>query len=85
VVPTRGLRLLSLEGGGIKGLALIWQLRALERAAGRPMHELFDLIGGVSTGGIIALGLARYVLRVSQILPTVLPKLVTVVHTSRYT
>ena len=55
----RGLRLLSLEGGGIKGLALIWQLRALERAAGRPIHELFDLIGGVSTGGIIALGLAR--------------------------
>ena len=55
----RGLRLLSLEGGGIKGLALIWRLRALERAAGRPIHELFDLIGGVSTGGIIALGLAR--------------------------
>ena len=57
--PKRGLRLLSLEGGGIKGLALIWQLRALERAAGRPIHELFDLIGGVSTGGIIALGLSR--------------------------
>ena len=55
----RGLRLLSLEGGGIKGLALIWQLRALERAAGRPIHELFDLIGGVSTGGILALGLSR--------------------------
>ena len=57
--PRRGLRLLSLEGGGIKGLALIWQLRALERAAGRPIHELFDLVGGVSTGGIIALGISR--------------------------
>lgn len=55
----RGLRLLSLEGGGIKGLTLIWQLRALERAAGKPIHELFDLIGGVSTGGIIALAIAR--------------------------
>ena len=54
-----GLRLLSLEGGGIKGLTLIWQLRALERAAGKPIHELFDLIGGVSTGGIIALAIAR--------------------------
>ena len=40
-------------------MALVWQLRALERAAGRPIHELFDLIGGVSTGGIIALGLSR--------------------------
>jgi patatin-like phospholipase/acyl hydrolase len=47
----RGLRLLSLEGGGIKGLTLVWQLRALERAAGRPIHELFDLIAGVSTAG----------------------------------
>ena len=57
--PRPGLRLLSLEGGGIKGLTLIWQLRALERAAGKPIHELFDLIGGVSTGGIIALAIAR--------------------------
>ena len=31
----------------------------MERAAGRPIHELFDLVGGVSTGGIIALGISR--------------------------
>ena len=55
----RGLRLLSLEGGGIKGLALIWQLMHIERATGRPIHDLFDLIGGTSTGGILALALAN--------------------------
>jgi hypothetical protein len=57
----RGLRLLSLEGGGIKGLALIWQLQAIERATGRPIHDLFDLIGGTSTGGILALALVNRV------------------------
>ena len=57
----RGLRLLSLEGGGIKGLALIWQLQALEQQTGRPIHELFDLIGGTSTGGILAIALANHV------------------------
>ena len=55
----RGLRLLSLEGGGIKGLALIWQLQEIEKRAGRPIHELFDLIGGTSTGGILAIALAN--------------------------
>ena len=57
----RGLRLLSLEGGGIKGLALIWQLQEIEKRAGRPIHELFDLVGGTSTGGILAIALANKV------------------------
>lgn len=33
-------------------------LAELEALAGRPVHELFDLIAGTSTGGIIALGVA---------------------------
>ena len=57
----RGLRLLSLEGGGIKGLTLIWQLQEVERQTGRPIWDLFDLIGGCSTGGIVALALVNRV------------------------
>lgn len=57
----RGLRLLSLEGGGVKGLTLVWQLMELERRTGRKCYEMFDLIGGTSTGGIIALAIANRV------------------------
>ncbi|KAM3865360.1 85/88 kDa calcium-independent phospholipase A2 [Diretmus argenteus] len=50
-------RLLSLDGGGIKGLVLIQLLIALEREAGRPTRELFDWVSGTSTGGILALAI----------------------------
>ncbi|KAL4647833.1 85/88 kDa calcium-independent phospholipase A2 isoform X2 [Arapaima gigas] len=52
-------RLLCLDGGGIKGLVLIQMLIALERAAGRPVKELFDWISGTSTGGILALAIVH--------------------------
>jgi len=51
------LRILSLDGGGIRGLVSLGILRRLQ--AEKP--ELLDqvqLISGTSTGGIIALGLA---------------------------
>ena len=57
----RGMRVLSLEGGGIRGLALIWMLQAIERRTGRPIHELFDLVAGSSTGGIVALAVLHRV------------------------
>ena len=50
-------RVLSLDGGGIRGLIPALVLAALEKKAGRPIAELFDLITGTSTGGILALGL----------------------------
>lgn len=37
----KGLRLLSLEGGGIKGLTLVWQLMELERLSGRNIYDMF--------------------------------------------
>ena len=50
-------RILSIDGGGIRGIIPGMALTALEEAAGRPIHELFDLVAGTSTGGILALGL----------------------------
>jgi len=50
-------RILSLDGGGIKGVFLVAFLAAFEERVGRPIAGYFDLIAGTSTGGIAALGL----------------------------
>ncbi|XP_054844650.1 85/88 kDa calcium-independent phospholipase A2 isoform X2 [Eublepharis macularius] len=52
-------RLLSLDGGGVRGLVLIQFLIAIESVAGRPIRELFDWIAGTSTGGILALSIVQ--------------------------
>ncbi|KAI0973070.1 hypothetical protein F4678DRAFT_37931 [Xylaria arbuscula] len=56
--PTAGARILSLDGGGIRGVAELAILSELERQVGMEIRiqELFDLVIGTSTGGIIALG-----------------------------
>lgn len=50
-------RILSLDGGGIKGAFTASALATLEEDTGRAAVEHFDLITGTSTGGIIAIGL----------------------------
>jgi uncharacterized protein len=45
-------RILSLDGGGAKGFYTLGVLKELEAKFG-PLHELFDLIYGTSTGSII--------------------------------
>lgn len=50
-------RILSIDGGGIKGVYPAAFLATIERAAGIRIADHFDLIAGTSTGGIIALGL----------------------------
>lgn len=52
-------RVLSIDGGGIRGLIPALVLAELEKISKRPVTELFDLIAGTSTGGILALGLAK--------------------------
>jgi patatin-like phospholipase/acyl hydrolase len=53
----RPVRILSLDGGGIRGIIPARVLVELEDLAGGPrIGELFDLIAGTSTGGILALG-----------------------------
>ncbi|WP_257309156.1 patatin-like phospholipase family protein [Geothrix fuzhouensis] len=51
-------RILSIDGGGVRGLIPALVLGELERQTGRPISDCFDLITGTSTGGILALGLA---------------------------
>lgn len=50
-------RILSLDGGGIKGAFSAEVLATLEETTGKRCVEHFDLITGTSTGGIIAIGL----------------------------
>jgi uncharacterized protein len=50
------VKVLSIDGGGIRGIIPAVMLAEIERQTGRPACELFDLIAGTSTGGIIALG-----------------------------
>lgn len=50
-------RILSLDGGGIKGAFTAAVLATLEKESGSRLTEHFDLIAGTSTGGILALGL----------------------------
>lgn len=50
-------RILSIDGGGIKGTTPAAFLAGLEEDLGEPIGRYFDLIAGTSTGGIIALGL----------------------------
>lgn len=50
-------RILSIDGGGIKGVFPASFLAAVEDSIGSPVADFFDLVVGTSTGGIIALSL----------------------------
>ncbi len=45
--------ILCLDGGGMRGILTIQLLKKLEEVAGIPCYDLFDMIAGTSTGGII--------------------------------
>ncbi len=51
------MRILAIDGGGIRGLIPAIVLAEIEQRTGRPISELFDLIAGTSTGGILACAL----------------------------
>ncbi len=52
-------KVLSIDGGGLRGIIPARILVEIENLTGKPICELFDLMAGTSTGGIIALGLAK--------------------------
>jgi len=50
-------KILSIDGGGIRGIIPAIVLAEIEKRTARPTAHLFDLIAGTSTGGILALAL----------------------------
>jgi hypothetical protein len=57
-----GVRVLALDGGGIRGVVQLEILKAIEHALGKhlPVQAFFDLIVGTGTGGLIAVALAEH-------------------------
>jgi patatin-like phospholipase/acyl hydrolase len=53
------VKILAIDGGGIRGIIPAIVLAELEHRTGRAVADLFDLIAGTSTGGILACALAR--------------------------
>ncbi len=51
-------KILSIDGGGIKGLYSASLLARIEEKTGKKITDHFDMICGTSTGGLIALGLS---------------------------
>jgi uncharacterized protein len=49
------IRVLSLDGGGVRGVLAATIIAELERLAGAPIVELFDLFSGSSAGASLAL------------------------------
>jgi hypothetical protein len=53
----KSIKILAIDGGGIRGIIPAIFLREIEKRLNRELWQLFDLIAGTSTGGIIALGI----------------------------
>ena len=56
-VGTQTYKILSLDGGGIRGVFPAAFLAKIEEHVQAPIASYFDLIAGTSTGGVIAIGL----------------------------
>ena len=49
--------ILAIDGGGIKGVIPATFIQHIESALKKPAYQIFDVIGGTSTGGIITAAL----------------------------
>lgn len=51
------INVLSIDGGGVRGMIPALILKELEERSEKRISELFDMVVGTSTGGILSLGL----------------------------
>lgn len=66
-VRSPGIRILCLDGGGMKGIIALEVLKRIESVTGKRIYEIFDFICGVSTGSIIASLLAFHKMSVNEV------------------
>src|SRR5260370_25913082 len=73
----RPFRVLSLDGGGAKGVYTLGVLREVEAMANAPLCEVFDLIFGTSTGSVIAalIALGYNTYDIEQLYFTIIPRI----------
>ena len=45
---------LTIDGGGVRGIISARLLQEVEKRTDKPIAELYDLVAGVSTGAILA-------------------------------
>lgn len=50
----RPVRILAVDGGGIRGIVPATMLIELQQRLARPLAECFDVVAGTSTGGLVA-------------------------------
>ncbi|KAL4989582.1 acyl transferase/acyl hydrolase/lysophospholipase [Aspergillus falconensis] len=66
----RELNILSLDGGGVRGLSTLYILRSIMEAIDREHPpkpcDFFDIIGGTGSGGLLALMLGRLKMDIDQ-------------------
>lgn len=55
VKKTKPIKILSLDGGGVRGIIPLYILAEIEKTTGKRIAEMFDMVAGNSTGGIITL------------------------------
>jgi len=58
VKPFRKNVAIAIDGGGIRGVIVTKALSLLEEQLGKPVHKIFRLAAGTSTGSIISAGIA---------------------------
>jgi patatin-like phospholipase/acyl hydrolase len=67
----KSIKVLAIDGGGIRGIIPAVILGELQSRLAAPLYTAFDLIAGTSTGGIIAWGSARAAKMAARILPPI--------------
>lgn len=73
--------ILTIDGGGIRGIIPAYILTQFEKLTGKPCHQLFDIIGGTSTGGILSAGLTTPNTQVSNFIPFTAAALLSIYQT----